>query len=337
MFRRLRAWWRRPALSIDSLSSDVPQDIALRAMLHDLLIDRRAERRSRFGRTLFHFLLVAVPAALYFYFVAYSAGYRFGGPPQGAVGVVHLDGEMSDGSVASAERVLPALRRAFESDRVRAVVLSIDSPGGAPLEAERIYRAIDSWQLSHPKPVVAVINNIGASAGYMVALHCDEIYAGTYSLVGSVGAVLAGWDLHRALERAHVSQRVYASGNLKAMLNPYLPMSPEADAKARDLVTQMGAQFRAELEAQRKGKLATGVDLATGEIWGGAQAKTLELIDDIGTIDEVVKSKWGDARIYDFGPNAPGLPLVGSMAEMVRSAFVMTREDFESRSQAIRG
>jgi protease IV len=318
MFRRLRAWWRRPALSIDSLSSDVPQDIALRAMLHDLLIDRRAERRSRFGRTLFHFLLVAVPAALYFYFVAYSAGYRFGGPPQGAVGVVHLDGEMSDGSVASAERVLPALRRAFESDRVRAVVLSIDSPGGAPLEAERIYRAIDSWQLSHPKPVVAVINNIGASAGYMVALHCDEIYAGTYSLVGSVGAVLAGWDLHRALERAHVSQRVYASGNL-------------------NLVTQMGAQFRAELEAQRKGKLATGVDLATGEIWGGAQAKTLGLIDDIGTIDEVVKSKWGDARIYDFGPNAPGLPLVGSMAEMVRSAFVMTREDFESRSQAIRG
>jgi protease IV len=322
MFKRLMAWWRRPRFEIDRLDPAAPDaNTVLRAMVRDLLLDRRAERRSRLGRSLLYFLMFAAPTALYITFYAYSAGFRFGGPPAGSIGVVHLDGEMADGSNASAERVLPALRKAFESPHVQAVVLSIDSPGGAPLEAERIYRAINSWRQSHPKPVVAVINNVGASAAYMVALHCDKIYAGQYSLVGSVGAVLAGWDFHKALDRIDVSQRVYASGNLKAMLNPYLPMSPEADRKARDLVGKMGQQFRAELETQRKGKLASGVDLATGEIWGGAEAKRLGLIDDLGTIDDVVKANWGQGRIHDFGPNGAGLPLVGTAAQWLRGVL----------------
>lgn len=187
-------------------------------------------------------------------------------------------------------------------------------------QAERIYTAIDSWRKSHPKPVIAVINNLGASAAYMVALHCDEIYAGKYSLVGSIGAVLSGWDFHKALERVDVGQRVYASGNLKAMLNPYLPMSPEADNKAKDLVAKMGQQFRLELETERKGKLASGVDFGSGEIWGGIEAQKLGLIDGVSTLDQVVKSRWPDLKIHGFGPgNANGLPLIGtSVGQMLR-------------------
>ena len=312
MLQRLLARWRRPDFAIDGLAPDQLDSHNLtRALARDMLADRRAERRVRLAKPLVYTVMILGPVLILRWLP--SPFDARPGPSSDAVGVVELAGEMADGKQASAERVIPALRRAFESDKVKAVVLSIDSPGGAPLEAERIYTAIDSWRKSHPKPVVAVINNVGASAAYMVALHCDEIYAGKYSLVGSIGAVLSGWDFHKALERVDVGQRVYASGNLKAMLNPYLPMSPEADNKAKDLVAKMGAQFRDELETERKGKLAAGVDFGSGEIWGGLEAHKLGLVDGVSTLDQVVKSRWPDLKIHGFGPgSANGLPLTGA-------------------------
>jgi len=312
MLQRVRTWWRRPAFSIDELSpQQVDSQNLTRALARDMLADRQAERRARLAKPLLYAFMFLFPVLVLRWM---PSPFDFASAPsKDSVGVIELAGEMVDGKQASADRVIPALRRAFESEHVKAVVLKIDSPGGAPLEAERIYTAIDSWRATHPKPVIAVINNLGASAAYMVALHCDEIYAGKYSLVGSIGAVLSGWDFHKALERVDVGQRVYASGNLKAMLNPYLPMSPEAEFKAKDLVAKMGKQFRDELETQRKGKLKDGVDFGSGEIWGGMEAHNLGLVDGVSTLDQVVKSRWPDLKIHGFGPgSAGGLPLMGA-------------------------
>lgn len=319
MLRRLLAWWQCPSFAIDALPADHFDPQALtRALARDMLADRRAARRAGLLKPFAYASILLLPAMIFGWpspsFDALPA------PSEDVVGVVELDGEMADGKRASADRVIPALRKAFESNHVRAVLVSIDSPGGGPLEAERIYSAIDSWRTTHPKPVACVINNIGASAAYMVALHCDQIYAGKYSLVGSVGAVLTGWDFHRALERVDVGQRVYASGNLKAMLNPYLPMSVEAETKARDLVAKMGRQFRDELEAQRKGKLAKDVDFGSGELWGGVEAQQLGLIDEVATLDQVVKDRWPGLKVHVFGPGgSAGFPVFGgAIAESMR-------------------
>lgn len=322
MFRRFFAWLDRPRYELDRLPDGVEPDntLVLKAMVRDLLDDRRAERRSRYARALLYFLMFALPAFLYVAIYAWTAGFRFG-PSAEVVGIVRIEGEIASGAMSSADRVNAALKKAFESPRVKAIVLAIDSPGGAPVEAERIYRTIEAYKKSNPKPVYSVINNLGASAAYMIALHTDRIYAGQYSLVGSVGAVLAGWDLHKALERVEVSQRVYASGNLKAMLNPFLPMSPEADKKARELVAQMGQQFRAELEAQRKDKLKAGVDYGSGEIWGGVEAKAVGVVDEIGTLDEVIKTTW-DLKAHDFGPGSGELPFVRAGAQWLKGVIL---------------
>jgi protease-4 len=149
----------------------------MREQHHELVKERKTERR---WKTFFQLALIGIPlfgTIAYVIFFTSAMGFQWG-PFGSVVGVVRIDGEISSQNVASAKHVIPILEKAFANPSVKAVVLSIDSPGGAPAEAERIYAAIESLKRKHQKPVVAVINNMGASAAYMIAVHADKIYAG---------------------------------------------------------------------------------------------------------------------------------------------------------------
>lgn len=286
----------------------------------DLARERRRERRWKTVSQLLIFGLPMIAAIFYGAFIANALGLG-AGPAGPVIGMVTIDGPIGSEERASAGRVIAAARKAFESREVKAVVLSIDSPGGAPVEAERIADAIVALKRQHSKPVIAVINGLGASAAYMVATHADKIYAGKYSLVGSVGAVMTAWDLHKGLQRLDVSQRVYASGHLKSLLNPFSPITAEADEKASTLVRQLGKAFTAEVRATRGDKLQPGVDYGTGEVWGGQEALAIGLIDEIGTLDDVVKSNW-DLEMHDFGPGKNDLGPFSSLVDSFAGALV---------------
>lgn len=245
--------------------------------------------------------------ALYF---ASKSGYSFG-PFGDVIGVVEIKGEIKDGSLASAEKVVPALEAAFKSSHVKQVVLKIDSPGGAPVEAERIVSALVVFKQKYPKPVTAVIGNLGASAAYMAAMHADRVVAGRYSLVGSIGAILAPWQLDKAIAQAKISQRVYSSGKLKAFLNPFTPLTSESDAKATELVNNVGRAFVRDLMTQRGPLLRQGVDYGTGEVWSGMEAKALGLIDEIGTVESFVGAQT-QLKQFNFGPRDEGFASLGS-------------------------
>lgn len=288
--------------------------------------DRKAERR---WRLFFQGLFFGAPlllGILYFLFFLNTTGFSFG-PMHDVVGLVTIEGQISNDAKASANKVIEAMERAFADSNVKAVVLSIDSPGGAPAEAERINNAIARLKNKHNKPVVAVISNIGASAAYMVALHADKIVAGKYSLVGSIGAIIAPWDLHKAIAKFDVSQRVYASGKLKSFLNPFTPVSPEMDAKAKMLVDEMGQTFLDELKTTRGAFLKKNVDYGSGEVWSGLEAKEIGLVDEIGTVDDVAASTWG-LKAYDFGPHERGF---GAMSAVFRSAFSAALAEFAAQ------
>lgn len=214
---------------------------------------------------------------------------RMGGPwPSFGkyVAVVSLKGDMLDGASASASVVIPHLREAFEDEDAKLVLLDIDSGGGSPLEAERIYTELTRLKEKHPKPVVAVIGTLGASAAYLVAVHCDSVVAGRYSLVGSIGAKSSRFDAHELAGRLGVRQDTYVSGPLKNMFDPLSPPSKGEQVKAQALVNAIGAAFEREVVA-RRGKRLKGQGLATGEVWTGDEALELGLIDRIDTLDRL--------------------------------------------------
>lgn len=287
------------------------------ALLADILRERQSEQSWRKVRRSIFVGIAATSFFMYVFFYATALGYKVV-PRTHTVAVVRVHGEIGADSQASAAKIIPVLKRAFELPSVQAIILSIDSPGGQPVEAERIYRAIAEMRKENPKPVVAAINNMGASAAYMLAVHTDEIYAANYSLVGSIGAVIVGWDIHKAMEKHNITQHVYASGSLKSMLNPFLPPSAEAEKKAQQLVDEMGGAFEADVVRARKGKLKPGLDYATGEVWNGLEAQKLGLVDGLGTIEEIASKKW-KLPTYDFGPypRGAGLPFLKNAVENI--------------------
>ncbi len=274
-------------------------------LMTDLLTERRSERNWRNIKRFVISGSAVILFAIYVGFYVTSLGYHFV-PNSDIVGVVRIVGGIEeDSKTASANAVIPALAKAFKKPNVKAVVIAIDSGGGKPGESERIINFIEQEKKATGKQVIAVIGNTGASAAYMIAVHCDKIYAGKYSLVGSVGAILSTWDFHKVAQRFDVERKVYASGSLKGMLDPWVASTPEAESKAHDLVAAMGKTFAKDVKAIRGSKLKPGVDYWTGEVWSGDQAMELGLIDGIDTLDTVIKQTWHLAY-YDFGPTRSG-------------------------------
>lgn len=311
------------------------QEAMSNAVIGDLLKERRSERRWRLLRRTGIAFAFVMGLAHYVIFYARVYGFSFE-PRQPTIAVIHVEGSIMQTSLASADKIIPALKRAFESDKVKAVILAIDSPGGAPVEAERITYLIDDLKMRHKKPVYAVIQNMGASAAYMIALHTDKIYAGRYSIVGSIGAVMSTWDVHRALARLDVYQRVYASGPLKAMANPFVESSPAAEKKAQELIDIMGGRFLDELRRTRGDRLKASAEYGTGEVWDGAAAKDLGLVDEIGTVESVAAT-FGKADIRDYGPKSASLGLFGSTAsEWLQDALVRSAETLISQQATVR-
>lgn len=284
------------------------------AFISDLLSERRTERRwklvKRLGLTFF--FLVSTLMGLLFY--ATEIGYKIM-PKDDVVGVVRIDGVIMDDSMAGANKVIPALVKAFESPNVKSIILAIDSPGGSPLESERINKVIDTYRADpkYKKPIISVIGTVGASAAYMIAIHTDKIVAGNYSLIGSIGAIIDSWDFHKALDKIEVKRRMFASGKHKGMLSPYVAMNEESSRKAQSIVDGMAKTFADDVKNQRKGKLKDSVDYFTGEVWDGHDGLEIGLIDEIGTIDDYVKRNYPTLKPFEVGPlKKGGLPFMSA-------------------------
>ncbi|MFL6119750.1 S49 family peptidase [Actinophytocola sp.] len=204
-----------------------------------------------------------------------------------------------------------ALTKAFDHDRLRAVALAINSPGGAPtqsaLVAERIRELADRKKVR----VIAFCEDVVASGGYWLACAADEIYAHSSSLVGSIGVVTAGFGLNGLLERFGVERRVYTAGAHKVRLDPFQREKDDDVEWLKGLQSQLHGQFVSWVKARRGDRLADHDDLFTGEVWTGAKAKELGLVDDVGSLRAVLAERYPEAEISVAEPKRPLLARLG--------------------------
>jgi signal peptide peptidase SppA len=222
-----------------------------------------------------------------------------------------------------------ALTRAFDHDRLKAVALAINSPGGAPTQSALVGERIRELAKRKKVPVLAFCEDVAASGGYWLACAADEIYAHASSLVGSIGVVTAGFGLDGLLERVGVQRRVYTAGAHKVRLDPFRPEKDEDVEWLKGLQTQLHDQFAGWVKERRGDRLAGADDLFTGEVWTGAKAVELGLIDGLGNLREVITERYPDAEITVAEPKRPLLARLGlggaaagvSAADRIQSAI----------------
>ncbi len=177
--------------------------------------------------------------------------------------------------------ILGGLEQAAEDDATRALLVIIDTPGGTTTGGESIYRELRRIS-ENGTPVVAVIRTVGASAGYMVALAADRIYALETSITGSIGVLLETAEVSKLLDRLGVSAETFRSAPLKGQPSLFQPLDERTRVATQSLIDDVYDWFL-EVFAERRGlPVETARGLADGRAYTGRQALSLNLIDSIG-------------------------------------------------------
>jgi protease-4 len=263
----------------------------------DLLLDRR-----RLKRRLVFWRVFSVAAVV----VAVLVGLRGAGlAPSGA----HITRVTVKGLITEDRKVTEAIDALADNNQVKALIVSIDSPGGSVSGGESLHDAIG--RVAAKKPVVVTMGGLAASAGYMVALPAQRIFAREATLTGSIGVLLETGEVSGLLGKIGISALVVRSGPLKDEPSLVRPTSPEGKEVLQGLVNDMYDQFLEMVVAGRHLDIEKVRSMADGRAYTGRQALRLGLVDAIG----------GEREAKDWLTSAKGVPAGLPVEDISDSGF----------------
>ena len=185
------------------------------------------------------------------------------------------------------------IEKAFAYQEAPAVAISINSPGGSPVQSRLIYKRIRDLAAEKNKKVLVFVEDVAASGGYMIAVAGDEIIADPSSIVGSIGVVSASFGFTDLMKKVGVERRVYTAGKNKAVLDPFRPEKKEDVDRLKELQLEVHETFIDMVKERRGSKLKDDPDLFTGLFWTGKKGLALGLIDALGDMRQVLRDRYG--------------------------------------------
>ena len=186
------------------------------------------------------------------------------------------------------------LEKAFDFKKAPAVAISINSPGGSPVQSRAIFNKIRALAKEKEKKVLVFVEDVAASGGYLIALAGDEIIADPTSIVGSIGVISGGFGFPELIKKLGVERRVYTAGENKSVLDPFLPEKQSDIDHLKSLQLDVHKVFIDMVKERRAGKLADNDQLFSGLFWSGEKGKELGLVDGIGDMLTELKLRYGE-------------------------------------------
>ena len=194
-------------------------------------------------------------------------------------------------SLSSCETML---EKAFKDKEAPAVILIVNSPGGAPVQAHLIFKYIRQLADKNKKKVLVFVEDVAASGGYMIACAGDEIFADPASIVGSIGVISTSFGFTELIDKLGIKRRVYTAGKNKISLDPFLPEKEEDVKHLKEMQNEIHDHFIKLVQDSRKEKLADDKNIFTGMYWTGITAQKLGLIDHLDHMHNVIKTRYGE-------------------------------------------
>ncbi|MBX6424538.1 MAG: signal peptide peptidase SppA [Variibacter sp.] len=249
----------------------------------DLLVDRRRIRRKlTFWRVLAVTIAIVGVGAIAARFGASGTLEDLTG-----AGAPYIARVKITGLIRNDEERAESLERLAKSN-AKAVIVHVDSPGGTTAGSEQLHDSLR--RIAKEKPVVAVVDGLAASGGYIAAIAADQIVAQDTSLVGSIGVLFQYPNFHALLEKLGVNVETVRSTPLKAAPNGFEPTSPEARAAVESIVKDAYEWFKTMVRDRRRLDEELLARAADGRVFTGRQALELKLVDRLG--DEKVALEW---------------------------------------------
>jgi protease-4 len=207
-------------------------------------------------------------------------GHLFG--PRAQVGVVEIEGV-----ITSSRRIIKELDRYRDDNSIKAIVLRINSPGGAVGPAQEILREVEKVRAR--KKIVASLGTVAASGGYYIASGANLIMANRGTATGSIGVIMQFTNVEGLTKKIGVDFFNLKAGRYKDVGSPFRPMTPQDKAYLQGLLDNIYQQFLSDVARNRKIPLAKLKTLAEGKIYSGEEAKQVGLVDAFGNLQDAIQ------------------------------------------------
>lgn len=194
-----------------------------------------------------------------------------------------------EGVILDSQETVGELKRFSENPYVKAIVLRIDSPGGGVVPSQEIYDEVKRIRAKNNKAVIASLGSVAASGGYYIAAATDRIVANPGTLTGSIGVIMETANVEGLLQKIGVEGVVIKSGKYKDVGSPLRKMTEEERALLQNVMDDVHAQFIEAVAEGRAIEFADAQALADGRIFTGRQAKDVQLVDEIGDLEDAIQ------------------------------------------------
>lgn len=186
------------------------------------------------------------------------------------------------------------IEKAFAMSKAGAVAVTINSPGGSPVQSSLILKRLRQLAEEKKKKIYVFCEDVAASGGYYIALAGDQIFADASSIVGSIGVITSSFGFDRAIERLGIDRRVYTAGEHKGTLDLFQPENPDDVARLKALQKDVHDVFIGVVKERRAGRLK-GMDseLFSGAFWSAQRAMEYGLIDGISDVRSKMRELYG--------------------------------------------
>ena len=208
-------------------------------------------------------------------------------------GVIGNVGKFKQGIDFSGQEEI--ILKAFSLKKAPCVAITINSPGGSPVQSHLIYNLIRQQAEKNKKKVIVFAEDVAASGGYLIACAGDEIYANSSSIIGSIGVIYSSFGFTELIKKIGVERRVHTAGKNKSTLDPFLEEKKEDIERLKTIQLDLHRDFINVVEKSRGSKLKKSeIELFSGEFWSGSKAKELGLIDEVGDANQILRKKFGE-------------------------------------------
>mgnify|MGYP001589146682 CR=1 FL=1 len=266
----------------------------LNDIVSTLLVERKRDYRNKI---IFRFFIAFIFIALLF-LAPLAKNMQFSTPH---LAVIEINGLISAGSHSSAEKIVPLLHEASSNENSTAIIIKINSGGGSATQSKIIYDEIIKIKNSTNKDIISVIEDVGASGGYYIAMAADQVYASETSIVGSIGVRIDSYDIRSFFNKIGIKSRTIYSGDNKLILDPFHELTPSQYTHVKNLTDQIHNQFINDVKLSRKEKInSTDGSIYSGLFYTGIEAQSLGLVDELSSIYDLKNNKYNNIPIQKY-------------------------------------